>query len=107
MKIIETSVFTRQIQTLMTDEEYRLMQEALVVRPELGNTVAGSSGIRKMRWHSQGRGKRGGTRVIYYWAVGDDALFMLLAYGKSKQENLTQTQIQILRKLVEEEFDHG
>lgn len=107
MKIIETSVFTRQIQVMMADDEYRQMQEVLVVRPELGNIIPGSGGVRKMRWSFQGRGKRAGARVIYYWAVDDDTLFMLLAYGKSNQENLTQAQIQILKKIVEEEFSHG
>jgi hypothetical protein len=107
MKIIETSVFTRQIQALMVDDDYRLLQEALVIRPELGNIIPGSGGVRKMRWSAQGRGKRGGARVVYYWAVNDETLFMLLAYGKSSQENMTQAQVKILRKIVEEEFNHG
>jgi hypothetical protein len=107
MKFIETTVFTRQIQELMVDDDYRLMQDTLLVRPELGSIIPGSGGIRKVRWGSQGRGKRGSNRVIYYWAVNDETLFMLLAYGKSKQENLSQSQVQTLKRMVKEEFNHG
>lgn len=31
--------------------------------------VEESGGLRKSRWKLQGHGKRGGVRVIYYWAV--------------------------------------
>ncbi|MBF0383758.1 MAG: type II toxin-antitoxin system RelE/ParE family toxin [Magnetococcales bacterium] len=107
MKFIETTVFTRQIRELMVDDDYRLMQETLLVRPELGSIIPGSGGIRKVRWGSQEQGKRGGSRVIYYWAVNDKTLFMLMAYSKNKQENLTLSQVQTLKKMIKEEFNHG
>lgn len=66
MVIIETSIFTRQVPTLLADEEYRELQTALVNRPHLGAVIPGSGGLRKMRWSRPGRGKRGGIRVIYY-----------------------------------------
>jgi hypothetical protein len=36
VEIIETSIFTRQVQELLNDEEYRLLQAALLSRPDLG-----------------------------------------------------------------------
>lgn len=36
MVIIETSVFTKQVQTLLTDKEYHQLQVELVRRPEVG-----------------------------------------------------------------------
>lgn len=36
MEIIETSVFTRKIRELISDEEYGELQFALIQRPELG-----------------------------------------------------------------------
>ena len=78
MVIIETSVFTRQVQNLLNDNEYRRLQIALVQRPDLGDVIIGSGGLRKVRWGAQGRGKRGGARIIYYWAVKQDRLLMLL-----------------------------
>ena len=72
MVIIETSVFTKQVQTLLTDEEYHQLQAELVRRPEAGAVIPRSGGLRKVRWSMPGRGKRGGARVIYYWAVKQD-----------------------------------
>ncbi|HEU0012857.1 MAG TPA: hypothetical protein VFQ45_04200, partial [Longimicrobium sp.] len=69
MEIIETPVFTRRVTELMTDAEYHALQQVLLDRPELGAIVAGTGGLRKARWGVAGRGKSGGVRVIYYWAV--------------------------------------
>ena len=107
MEIIETSIFTRQIQALMSDDSYALLQEELISRPDMGNLIPGGGGIRKVRWHAPGRGKQGGTRVIYYWAVMDDSLFMLLAYSKSRKESLSPHQIRALKNIIEAEFGHG
>jgi mRNA-degrading endonuclease RelE of RelBE toxin-antitoxin system len=85
MVIIETSFFTRQVQDLLTDEDYRLLQAALVLRLDLGDIIEGSGGLRKFRWRTRGRGKRGGTRVIYYWAVAQGQLLMLMIYSKSEK----------------------
>lgn len=104
MVIIETSIFTRQIQKLLTDTEYQQLQLALVERPDLG-TIIGSGGLRKVRWSISGRGKRGGVRVIYYWAVKQNRLLMLLVYAKSEQDDLSREQLQILKKIVEEEYE--
>jgi hypothetical protein len=51
-----------------------------------------------------GKGKRGGVRVIYYWAASQEQLFMLLMYPKSERDDLTPAQLRQLRKLVEEEY---
>ncbi len=104
MVIIETSVFTRQVQKLLDDNAYRDFQIALAKRPDMGAVMVGSGGLRKVRWAAQGRGKRGGVRVIYYWAVEKDRLLMLLMYPKSERDNLTREQVKILRKIVEEEY---
>lgn len=107
MEVIETSVFTRQIQGLISDDEYAELQFALAERPELGALVRNGGGIRKIRWAQSGRGKRGGIRVIYYWYVSGNQILMLLAYAKNVQENLTPAQMKILRQLVKEEFGRG
>ena len=69
MVIIETPIFTKLIQGLITDEEYRLLQLHLVNRPDAGKIMARSGGLRKLRWSAGGHGKRGGIRVIYYWLL--------------------------------------
>ncbi len=69
MVIVETSTFTRRVQELLSDEDYRKLQTVLINRPNTGAIIPGSGGLRKVRWALSGRGKRGGVRVIYYWAV--------------------------------------
>jgi len=102
--VIETSVFTRQLRALLPDEEYRKLQAALVGKPTLGPLIRGSGGLRKLRWALPGRGKRGGVRVIYFWASRQDQLLMLLMYPKSERDDLSPSQLKLLRKLVEEEY---
>ncbi len=85
----------------MSDDEYRQLQEALITRPDMGDIIKSSGGIRKVRWKLEGRGKSGGVRVIYYWAVADEQLLMLYTYPKSKKENLTKEQVAMLREVVE------
>ena len=104
MVIIETSVFTRQVRELLPDEEYRKLQVALISTPTLGSVIRGSGGLRKARWVLPGKGKRGGVRVIYYWAVVEEQLLMLLMYAKSEQDDLSPSQLRTLRELVEEEY---
>jgi mRNA-degrading endonuclease RelE of RelBE toxin-antitoxin system len=69
MIIVETSIFTRQVQVLLDDDDYRRLQTTLVLRPDAGDLIPGGGGLRKIRWGAKGRGKRGGVRTIYYWAV--------------------------------------
>ena len=104
MVVIETSVFTRQLRALLPDEEYRKLQAALVGKPTLGPLIRGSGGLRKLRWALPGRGKRGGVRVIYFWQARQDQLLMLLMYPKSERDDLSPSQLKLLRKLVEEEY---
>jgi hypothetical protein len=104
MIFVETSIFTRQVQKLLADDEYRELQQALVDRPDAGAVMVGSGGIRKIRWAKEGRGKSGGVRVIYYWVVTSEQILMLFMYPKGEQDDLTSAQIKMLRQIVEEEY---
>ena len=102
MEFIETPTFTRLVLDLMEDEDYTKLQAALAKRPDVGKIIPGGGGIRKMRWAGSGRGKRGGLRIIYYWQVADVQIWMLLAYAKSEQDDLTPDQVKQLKRLVKE-----
>ena len=104
MRFVETSIFTHRVTKLLKDDSYRLLQHALLLRPDLGKLIQGGGGLRKVRWRSQGRGKRGGVRVIYYWAVSEDTILMLFIFGKNERADLTPVQIAQLRQIVEEEY---
>lgn len=104
MKIIETSIFTKHVKIILKDEEYRQLQNDLIIRPELGKIIIGSGGLRKIRWSGSGRGKRGVSRIIYYYFRPDETILMLMIYTKGETDDLTKQQIKILKSLVESEF---
>ncbi len=101
MVIVETQLFTKLIQELMSDDEHKDLQEALMTRPDLGDLIRGSGGLRKVRWKLESSGKSGGVRAIYYWVVNDDHIRMLYVYPKGKQEDLTKDQLKQLKAIVE------
>ena len=104
MELIETSIFTRQITDLLSDEEYGEFQSRIAADPELGALTRGGGGIRKVRVAVGSRGKSGGARVIYYWAVRNDVILLLYAYAKNAAADLTPKQVSRLVKVVKEEF---
>lgn len=40
-------------------------------KPDAGDIVKGSGGVRKVRWSSEGKGKSSGVRAVYYWKKPD------------------------------------
>ncbi len=102
--LVETPVFTSSLRGLLSAEEYRQLQIALLLRPRQGALIRGSGGLRKLRWGAAGRGKRGGLRLIYYWEPSDELFYLLYTYLKNVQDDLTPGQVRILRGLVEEEL---
>ena len=104
MLIVETSVFTRLINDLMDDDSYRMLQFELIAHPEKGSIIPGSGGLRKIRCRLQGHGKRGGIRVIYYWAVSRRKILMLYAFPKNVRDDISKEQLELLRQIVEREF---
>ena len=104
MRFVETPIFTKIITRLLDDDDYRSLQVALMLRPEQGPVIRGAGGLRKVRWARPGAGKRGGLRVIYYWTAAERAFYMLYAYSKNEQEDLTPAQARMLGQLVREEF---
>ena len=105
MELIETSIFTKQVMDLFSDEDYRAFQLRLADNPGLGPLIKGGGGIRKIRVAAGSHGKRGGGRVIYYWAVREDVILLLYAYSKSVSTDLTSRQVAQFAKVVKEEFE--
>lgn len=104
MQFIETPVFTTLVRRHLDDETYRALQLSLLLRPTQGSLIQGGAGLRKLRWAAEGRGKRGGVRVIYYWEPESQMFYMLYLYAKNEQGDMTSAQVKVLAKLVREEF---
>ena len=97
-------MFTKRVFQTLDDEQYRLLQAALVAAPETGRVIPGGGGLRKLRWAGSGRGKRGGTRVIYRWFPERDRLLMLFVFLKNERDDLNAQQLKRLRLVAESEL---
>ena len=102
MEFIETSGFSKIRENYFDDSQFNMLQLYLMDRPDAGNIIKGSGGIRKLRWGRQGQGKRGGVRVIYYWITKDRQILFLTAYAKSEANDLSQNAIKAMREIVKD-----
>lgn len=101
MVVIESDIFARQVQQLLTDEQYADLLWYLCLYPNSGAVVHGTGGLRKVRWSAGGGGKRGGVRAIYFHAASQDQIRLLLIYRKGVKDDLSPVEKQFLRKLNE------
>ena len=100
MIFIESQLFEKIRDRYLDDDQYRLLQAALMEQPESGDLIRGSGGVRKVRWSERGKGKRGGLRVIYYWITSRNHLLLLTVYRKSEVADLSPVEIRALHDLV-------
>ncbi len=101
MTFIESPAFTRQIAGLMLDAEYAKFQQALTERPDAGAVIPGLGGLRKVRWSAQGKGTRGGARVIYLLLVKSEVIYLFYVYTKGQMADLNAEQKRRLRSAVD------
>jgi hypothetical protein len=99
---IETSTFSRIREQYLDDDQLRLLQAALMRKPDAGTVIRKSGGLRKLRWSAGGIGKRGGLRVIYYWQRSRNRIFLMTAYRKNEMTDLTNPELRVLKTLVAE-----
>ncbi len=100
IEFIETSIFTRQIKALATDDELKALQVELIAQPEKGDRIQGTGGLRKVRMATGQQGKSGSARVIYFLATAE-VIYLVLAYAKNEKESLTAAEKAELKKLTQ------
>ncbi len=86
-EFVETTVFTRDIKHLLSDDEYAAFQLFLTEDPQAGDLIRGTGGCRKIRWARSGSGKRSGVRVICYFCTPAAKIYMLLIYRKNEKDS--------------------
>jgi hypothetical protein len=101
--VVETPLFQRLADDHWTDEERSAFVSFIAAHPEAGDVIPGSGGVRKLRWSTAGRGKRGGVRVIYFNQLAAGEIWLLVLYAKSKAQNIPA---HVLRR-IKEEIEHG
>jgi mRNA-degrading endonuclease RelE of RelBE toxin-antitoxin system len=100
MTVVETPFFLRKVANLLNEEERSELMVFLGMNPEAGDVVPETGGVRKLRWATRGKGKRGGLRVIYYFHSETFPLFLLTVYAKNQKANLTKAERNDFRTLV-------
>src|SRR5437867_849443 len=100
---IETKLFTRLVQEYLSDDEYQALQKLLIERPEAGDVVPRSGGVRKLRWRAPGRGKRGGYRVIYFARIARGVIWMLTMYPKNVKDTIPADVLRRIREEIEDD----
>ena len=83
------------------DDDLKQLEKILLENPLKGDVIQGTGGARKLRIQLEGRGKRGGGRVIYLDVFEKEKLYLLLAYPKNVQDNLTPAQQKAIKDLVD------
>ena len=99
--VVESREFLTATKKLMDDEERSALVDYLAYNPTAGDVIPGSGGVRKLRWALEGRGKRGGARVIYFFHDMEMPLYLFTAYAKNEREDLEQSEIKAYHKLSE------
>jgi mRNA-degrading endonuclease RelE of RelBE toxin-antitoxin system len=90
--VVETTVFVRRAEKLLSEEEHAALISFLAHHPQAGDEIVGTGGVRKVRFAAMGKGKSGGVRVIYYFHDQDLPVYALLIYGKNERADLTAEQ---------------
>lgn len=85
----------------LTDDDLKILEQLLLENPQRGDVIQGSGGARKLRIQLDAKGKSGGGRVIYLDVFEKEKLYLLFAYPKSVQENLTPEQRKMIQTLVD------
>jgi len=101
LEFIETSLFTRQITQLATDDELKELQRELIAFPNKGDLIQKTGGLRKIRMATGSKGKSGGVRVIYYLAT-EEVVWLVMAYPKNIKDSLTDAEKSALKRLTQQ-----
>jgi hypothetical protein len=106
MEFIEAPAFTRYVLDYFRDDDYRGLQSKLASNPDAGDLISGTGGFRKLRWADprRGKGRRGGLRIIYYYFLSDQQIWLVTLYNKNEAVDLTPKQKKALKSAIEAEL---
>ena len=90
--IVELPEFIRKSEKLLNNDEHDFLISFLAANPTAGILIQGTGGVRKLRWAKGNKGKSGSTRIIYFYHNLTMPLFILTAFSKNEQANLTKAQ---------------
>ncbi len=107
MTVVELPLFLRLAGAVWDDEEREAFVDYIARNPAAGDLIPETGGVRKVRWGRQGSGKRGGTRVIYFYHDPQMPLFLILIYAKARREDMTpdeKKQVRVLAATLKRDY---
>ena len=107
LEFVYTPLFLASARGLLDDEALRQVEITLLVEPRAGDVIPGAGGIRKVRAALPGRGKRGGARLVYLYIEVRGTVYLLLAYAKNEQVDLSAAEKRTLRTLARQLEEGG
>jgi len=93
--------FEKQVDGLLSDDEFALFQGFLFSNPKAGAVIKETGGLRKVRWAIKGKGKSGGVRVIYFYVTAAAQIRLIAIYKKGVKDDLNAAEKKVLKKLNE------
>ena len=101
LTFIETKLFTRLVDEYLGEDGLLALQVHLLAQPGIGKVIAGSGGVRKLRWAMPGRGKRGGLRGIYFLRMREEEIWLLTLYPKNVSDNISAATLKKIRATID------
>ena len=84
----------------MSEDQRRAAEDAILENPTSGSGIGAPGGARKLRVGREGRGKRGGIRVVYYVHEARARVYMIYVYPKGDADNLSAAGKQIIAEMI-------
>ena len=98
---IEVPLFTKRWKEIgLNDADLLNLQIMLLKNPQSGPVMEGTGGIRKVRFPLENKGKSGSVRVCYTDFEEYEVTYLITAFTKNEQENLSAEEKTVLKKLV-------
>ena len=98
--VAETPTFSRQANKLFDEGEKQELIAFLARNPLAGDEIPQTGGVRKLRFASSGKGKRGGARVVYYYLDETMPIYALLVYAKAAKTDMTPDERRLVSTLA-------
>lgn len=98
---IEMHGFAEVRDKYLSDSEFAALQLYLAKHPDAGDVIPKSGGCRKLRWAVEGRGKRGGVRVIYLVRIAPNTIVLITMYAKNVKASIKAEVLKSLKEIFE------
>ena len=99
--IAEMAQAKRELDSVLSESEHDQLIDWLAMNPDAGDIIQGTNGVRKTRWGYDGKGKRGGLRIIYYFRDLNMPIYVIAVYKKNEKLNLTAQEKRVISQMVD------